>query len=238
MNQSVNQEVETQISTSASAESKQQVDVVLGASSEHTFKTGFAGLDGVQQSKIISTLTEDAKSLYVGIRRSALALGQKLTRLHAVVPHGSWGDTLAAMDIPARTCDGYEADYKKAIGTFPEWFVTLAAQQKVNLGRLNFIEAASTIAIPPKEPNANEALGVLSNLVQAAKKRPETSLEPEATPQTYDGLFREAEAFVRKQTGVKEPPVTLVCDIADLLILRLKAKQDSETGAVIFPEVN
>jgi hypothetical protein len=223
-------------STSASAESKQQVDAVLSACSEYTFQTGFAGLDGAQQSAIISILTEDAKSIFVGIRRSALALGQKLTRLHAVVPHGSWGDTLAAMDIPARTADGYEADYKKAIGTFPEWFVTLAAQQKVNLGRLNFIEAASTITIPAKEPSANEALGVLSKLVHAAKKQPEDSLEPEATPQTYDGLFREAEAFVRKQTGVKEPPVTLVCDIADLLIRRLKAKQDSETGAVTFPE--
>ncbi len=231
-------EVAMPTSTSASEKGKQQVDAVLGACNEHTFQTGFAGLDGAQQSKIISTLIKDAKSLYVGIRRSALALGQKLTRLRAVVPHGSWGDTLAAMDIPARTADGYEADYKKAIGTFPEWFVTLAAQQKVNLGRLNFIEAASTITIPAKEPSANEALGVLSNLVQAAKKQSETSLEPEATPQTYDGLFREAEAFVRKQTGVKEPPVTLVCDIADLLIRRLKAKQDSETGTVTFPEAN
>jgi hypothetical protein len=236
MNQSVNQEVA--MPTSASVESKQQVVVVLGASSEHTFQAGFSGLDGVQQSKIISTLTENAKSLYVGIRRSALALGQILTRLHAVVPHGSWGDTLTEMDIPQRTADSYMADYKKAIGTFPEWFVTLAAQQKVNLGRLNFIETASTITVPAKEPSANEALGVLSNLVQAAKKQSETSVEPEATPQTYDGLFREAEAFVRKQTGVKEPPITLICDVIDLMIRRLKAQQDSETGAVTFPEAN
>ena len=236
VNQSVNHEVA--MPTSASAESKRQVDAVLGASSEHILQAGFSGLDGVQQSAVISTLAENAKSLYVGIRRSALTLGQILCRLHAVVPHGSWGDTLAAMDIPARTADGYESDYKKAIGTFPEWFVTLAAQQKVNLGRLNFIEAASAITIPAKEPSANEALGILSKLVQAAKKRPETSLEPEATPQTYDGLFREAEAFVKKQTGIKEPPVTLVCDIADLLIRRLKATQDSETGAVTFPEAD
>jgi hypothetical protein len=234
----MNQEPEMKASTSASAEPKQRVEVVLGAVSELAFQTGFAGLDGSQQSTIISTLTENAKSLYVGIRRNALALGQIICRLHAVVPHGSWGDTLAAMDIPPRTADTYEADYKKAIGSFPEWFVTLAAQQRVNLGRLNFIEAASSITIPAQEPSANEALGVLSRLVQAAKKRPEASLEPEATPQTYDGLFREAEAFVRKQTGVKEPPVTLVCDIADLLIRRLKAKQDPDTGAVTFPEAN
>jgi hypothetical protein len=234
----MNHETAMPTSTSASTESKQQVDVVLGASSERTFQAGFSGLDGVQQSKIISTLTENAKSLYVGIRRNALALGQILTRLHAVVPHGSWGDTLAAMDIPPRTADTYEADYKKAIGTFPEWFVTLAAQQKINLGRLNFIESASTITIPAKEPSANEALGVLNNLVQAAKKRPATSLEPEAAPQTYDELFREAEAFVRKQTGVKEPPITLICDVIDLMIRRLKAEQDSETGAVTFPVAN
>src|ERR1700680_483583 len=88
------QEVAMQTSTSASAESKQQVEVVLGASSEHTFQAGFSGLDGLQQSTIISTLTENAKSLYVGIRRNALALGQIICRLHAVVPHGSWGDTL------------------------------------------------------------------------------------------------------------------------------------------------
>jgi hypothetical protein len=144
----MNHETAMPTSTSASTESKQQVETVLSSSSEHIFQAGFSGLDGVQQSKIISTLTENAKSLYVGIRRSALALGQILTRLHAVVPHGSWGDTLAAMDIPTRTADGYESDYKKAIGTFPEWFVTLAAQQKVNLGRLNFIETASTIAAP------------------------------------------------------------------------------------------
>ena len=103
----MNHETAMTTSTFASTESKQEVDVVLGASSEHTFQAGFSGLDGVQQSTIISTLTENAKSLYVGIRRNALTLGQILTRLHAVVPHGSWGDTLAAMDIPARTADGY-----------------------------------------------------------------------------------------------------------------------------------
>jgi hypothetical protein len=231
-------EKEGQDTTSASAAIKRQVEAVLSASSEHIFQTGFAGLDGVQQSSVISEYKKAGKSLYVGIRRSALALGQILCRLHAVVPHGSWGDTLTEMDIPQRTADSYMADYKKAIGTFPVWFVTLAAQQKVNLGKLTFIEAALAITIPAQEPSANEALGLLSRLVQAAKKRPETSLEPEATPQTYDGLFREAEAFVRKQTGVKDPSVTLVCDIADLLILRLKAKQDSETGTVTFPEAN
>jgi hypothetical protein len=234
----MNQEGEMRTPTSASAESKQQVEVVLGAFSEHAFQAGFAGLDGVQQSAVISAMAENAKTLYVGIRRNALGLGQIICRLRAVVPHGSWGDTLAAMDIPPRTADTYEADYKKAIGTFPEWFVTLAAQQRVNLGRLNFMLAASAITIPAKEPSANEALGVLSNLVQAAKKRPETSLDAEATPQTYDGLFREAEAFVRKQTGVKEPPITLICDVIDLMIRRLKAQQDSETGAVTFPESN
>src|ERR1035437_6216546 len=116
----MNQEVEMQTSTSASAESKQQVEVVLDSFSEHTFQTGFSGLDGAQQSKVISTLTENGKNLYVGIRRNTLALGQIIRRLHAVVPHGSWGDTLAAMDIPSRTADTYEADYKNAIGTFPE----------------------------------------------------------------------------------------------------------------------
>jgi len=78
MNQAVDQEIAMQTSTTASAESKQQVEVVLGAPSEHTFQAGFSGLDGVQQSKIISTLTENAKSLYVGIRRNALTLGQIL----------------------------------------------------------------------------------------------------------------------------------------------------------------
>ncbi len=116
--------------------------------------------------------------------------------------------------------------------------IALASQHKVNLSRLNFIETASAITIPAQDPSANEGLGVLSNLVRVVKKRPDTSLKAEATPQTYDGLFREAEAFVRRQTGVKEPPVTLVCDIADLLIRRLKAKQDPETGTVTFPEAN
>jgi hypothetical protein len=232
------QEVAMPTSTSASAESKQQVEFVLAAYSELTFQAGFSGLDGVQQSAVISTMAENAKTLYVGIRRSALTLGQIICRLRAVVPHGSWGDTLAAMDIPPRTADTYEADYKKAIGTFPEWFVTLAAQQRVNLGRLNFMLAASAITIPAKEPSANEALGVLSNLVQAAKKRPETSLDAEATPQTYDDLFREAEDFVRRQTGFSKPPVTLICDVCDLMIRRLKAQQDSETGEVTFPEAN
>src|ERR1019366_4063071 len=64
------------------------------------------------------------------------------------------------------------------------------------------------------------------------------SVGVEATPQTYDRLFREAEAFVKKQTGVKEPPITLICDVIDLMIRRLKAQQDTETGAVTFPEAN
>jgi len=232
----MNEEVDIPTFTSASAESKPRVEEVLNATCEHTFQTGFAGLDGVQQSTVISTLTENAKDLYVGIRRNTLALGQIICRLHAVVPHGSWGDTLAAMDIPSRTADTYEADYKKAIGTFPEWFVTLAAQQKVNLGRLNFIQAAQTVTIPAKEPSATEALQVLDSLIHAARKQPRQSDQKPDGPVTYDDLFREAEAFVKRQTGISKPPITLVCDVCDILIARLKAHQDQDTGAITFPE--
>jgi hypothetical protein len=231
------QEVAGQTPTSTSQEAK-RVQEVLSAANEQIFQTSFAGLDGAQQTKVICNLTENGKNLYSSIRRSGLALGQVLCRLHAVVPHGSWGDTLATMDLPPTSAERYMSDYKKAMSVFPEWLVTLAAQQKVNLGRLNFIQAVEGITIPANEPNATEALKVLDSLVRATRKQPRQSETKPDGPVTYDDLFREAEAFVRQQTGINKPPVTLICDVCDLMIRRLKAQQDPETGTVTFPEAD